>query len=139
MAISDERKKELERLSIGVYRQIGAGYDWEKIKNQFSNDDADPEEVAWVMETGRLRYLGYQKHHQDNNKRDAKSAIFVGLGILALLAIYLSVAGFPTFGRLRGRLVLVALLGLGGVGYGLWILITSKPKGFRTDISDPQL
>jgi len=122
MDISDERKKELEPFSIRVYQQISAGYDWEKIKNQFSNMDTDADEVAWVIETGRLRYLGYQRHLQYNNKSEAKIAIFVGLGLLVLLAISLSVVGIPTFGRGRGIALSTALLGLGAIGYRPWVL-----------------
>jgi hypothetical protein len=136
MAISDERKHELEPLCIRVFNQIGAGYEWEKIKTQFSHIDADPEEVEWVIDDGRRRYRNFMQSIENSNKHDGKSNILFALASLALLVVILSFVSFHPTGRGVGRAMLLGILAVGGIGYGLWGLINSRPKGFRTDIDD---
>lgn len=136
MAISDQRQKELEPLSIRVYQQLQAGYPIAAIKGQFDEfDDSDPEEISWILSTGKDRYIGYWKFRAREHTGYSKEFILIGAAGVALYFIITQVFGYwPDFGRGRGMLRFLLLAGLAAVGYGIWAYASDKPPATRTDL-----
>ena len=135
MAISDERMAELEPWTIQVYQQLQAGFAIADIKAQFSRiENADPEEVAWVLSMGKQRYVGYYDLHKNSNRASAKWTIGVGIGLIILLFLVLQNFGWSTAGRQNGKIIVGILVGVGALGYGTWEWFSATPNGRRQDL-----
>lgn len=136
MAPSEERQKELEDASIMVYQQISAGYSMEQIRAQFYKTSLATDEITWILETGKQRYIGYRVYLKHENRAYARSFMFSGFALIAIVIVAAAVMGWPTAGYRSGQLVFAFLFGCGAILYGAWQWTTANPSGTRTDLHD---
>jgi hypothetical protein len=134
MEPTTERQNELEPLAIHIYQQISAGFPIDQIRGQFDNIDLAPEDVAWVLENGKQRYLGYQQFLLESNREDAKWFIVGGLALFVIAFSVVSVMGWSMAPRQNGMIYTCFALGVGAFFYGIYCWITAKPEGVRTDL-----
>lgn len=128
MKPSAQRQKELEPLSIRIYQQISAGYPMDQIRGQFEGTDLPPEDVAWALENGKQRYLGYQRFLRESNRDIAKWPMLGGLGLLAIVWFFLTTMGWSTAGRQNGMIYMGFIAGAGGFLYGAYCWINATPN-----------
>jgi hypothetical protein len=133
--IDDERAVELDPWSIRVYQQLQAGDPIDDIKAQFERVvDATPQEVEWILERAKRRYLGYFEEYKVSNRFGTNWMIFGGIGLALATTIWIATNGWSSAGRQNGRAIWAVIVGVGVCGYGIWGWFTAEPKGKRKDI-----
>lgn len=134
MEPSLERQKELEPIAIHVYRQISAGYPMDQIKGQFKDVDLSPNDKAWILESGKQRYLGYQEFLLESNRNDAKWFVISGVGMIVLFYLFVSFMGWSSAPRQNGKIYFGYIFGIGAIIYGAYCWITAAPDDVREDL-----
>jgi hypothetical protein len=135
VALTDQRQRELEQASIRAYQQISAGFPEATIREEIASLDLEPDEFAWVWNTGKQRYFGYQHHLRDVNRGSAKSFIVGGALMLGIVAAIVSSMGWPTAGRQVGMANMAMIGGAGSLMYGLYCWLTASPSDTRVDLN----
>lgn len=134
MEPSAQRQKELEPLSIHIYQQISVGYPMDQIRGQFEGTDLPPEDVAWALENGKQRYLGYQRFLLEANRDSAKWTMLGGLVMFGIVSLLLTTMGWSSAGRQNGMIYIGFIVGAGGFLYGVYCWLNAAPDGVRNDL-----
>ena len=135
MGIDDERAAALDPWSIRVYQQLQAGYSIDSIKAQFERViDATPEDVSWILDRAKARYIGYFESYKMSNRDSAKWMLWAGPALALAAIVLISTLGWSTAGRQNGLVIWTILVGIGLFGYGVWCWIDAEPEGRRSDI-----
>ncbi len=133
--IAEDRKQELSEISIKVYQQLQAGYPIDKIKHQFDHvQEANKDEITWVFNAAKERYIGYYDLYKRENYNTAKWMIIGGLSIILFVYFILTLIGEPNAGRNQGRAIIGFIVGTSACCYGIFILVKASSDDRRKDL-----
>ena len=106
----------------------------DKISGQFDGTDLPLEDVAWALENGKQRYLGYQQFLLESNRDSAKWTMLSGVAMVGIVLLLVTTMGWSSAPRQNGMIYTGFIVGVGAFLYGAYCWLTASPEGVRRDL-----